>query len=299
LLQRADWVREADPPPFVSDLLSALQLGPQSVEWVHKLVRHPELYARYLEHLERIGVVIRSGFTPSDAAHCLGLYSAWDGVAAELGAEILAKRFKMAAHEFCQAVRARTSRQIAAEIVTKLMRDDGLDGQHNAMQDALVANALNPQPAGQIQCSLTLASDIVAIGAPVQTYFPAVAEMLHSRVQIPGYADVANAIGAVVGGVIMSVRLLVEPQADQAGYRVHTPEEVHYTDELADAIQYAEARGRELALELAQRAGAHDIRLQVQRCDHRAPIADGWGDDVYIGSELTATAIGRPRLAAG
>ena len=299
LLQRADWVQETDQPPFVTELLSALQQGPQSVEWVNKLVRHPELYARYLEHMERIGALTRSGFTPSDAAHCLGLYCAWDGRAAELGAAILAKRLKVAAHDLCQTVRTRTSQQIAAEIVAKLLHDDGLDGQHSVLEDALIARALHPLGSEQIQCSLTLTSNIVAIGAPVHTYFPAVAQMLHSQVQIPSYAEVANAIGAVVGGVVMSVRLLVEPQADQAGFRVHTPEEVHYTTELGSAFQFAEDRGRELALALALRAGANDIRLQVQRCDHRAPVADGWGDDIYIGSELTVTAIGRPRLAIG
>jgi hypothetical protein len=98
--------------------------------------------------------------------------------------------------------------------------------------------------------------------------------------------------------VVMAVRLLVEPQADQAGYRVHTPEEVYCTADLDSAFQLAENRGRELASALAQRAGASDIRLQVQRSDHRAPVAEGWGDDMYIGSELIVTAIGRPRLAA-
>ncbi|MHB1355897.1 MAG: hydantoinase/oxoprolinase family protein [Anaerolineae bacterium] len=299
LLQRADWAQETDQPPFVTELLTALKQGPQSVEWVNKLVRHPELYARYLDHMERIGVLTRSGFTPSDAAHCLGLYNAWDPQASELGAAILAKRLQITAHDLCQTVRARTSQQIASEIVAKLLHDDGLNGQHNILQDALVARALHPLQAQQIQCSLTLTSNIVAIGAPVQTYFPAVAEMLHSQVQIPRYAEVANAVGAVVGGVVMAVRLLVEPQADQAGYRVHTPEQVHHLMDLDSAFQFAEDRGRELALALAQKAGANDIRLQVQRCDHRAPLADGWGDDMYIGSEFTVTAIGRPRLAAG
>jgi N-methylhydantoinase A/oxoprolinase/acetone carboxylase beta subunit len=298
ILQRADWVQEAEQPPFVSELLDALQRGPQSVEWVNKLVRHPELYARFLEHMERIGALARSGFTPSDAAHCLGLYSVWNTQAAQLGASILAKRLQVPMHELCQTVRARTSQRIASEIVAKLLHDDGVDCHQNVLGDALIARALNPQQTQHVQCSLTLTSGIVAIGAPVQTYFPAVAEMLHCQVQIPSFADVANAIGAVVGGVVMAVRLLVEPQADQAGYRVHTPEEVYYAADLDSAFQFAEKRGRELASTLAQRAGASDIRLQVQRSDHRAPVAEGWGDDMYIGSEFTVTAIGRPRLAA-
>jgi len=97
---------------------------------------------------------------------------------------------------------------------------------------------------------------------------------------------------------VMPVRMLVQTENEMAGLRVHTPQEVRHFEELDAAVAFAEARGRELATALAQQAGADDIRLQVQRLDHQAPVADGWGDELYISTDLTVTAIGRPRLAA-
>jgi len=196
-------------------------------------------------------------------------------------------------------VRQRTSQLIAAQIVSKLLQDESQNGQYNVWQDALAARALQPELNSQVRCRLSLASDIVAIGAPVQTYFPAVGELLNTRVHIPEFTGVANAVGAVIGGVVMPVRMLVLPEQEAAGYRVHTPSEMRHLESLSDALTYAEEQGRVLALALARQAGADDIRLQVQRQDHRAPVGDGWGDDLYIGTDVTVTAIGRPRLTEG
>ncbi len=297
VLQRSDWADPSELPAPVAELLRVLRDGPCSVTWVNKLLRHPELYARYLERLERTGIVARSGFTPSDAAHCLGLYQDWDVETARSGAAVLGRRCKMEPLQLCQTVRQHTSRLIAAQIVTKLLHDEGINGEHNVLQDALIRRALDPDNSSQVRCALTLTPAIVAIGAPVSTYFPMVGELLHSRVNIPAYTGVANAIGAVVGGVVMPVRMLVLPEQESAGYRVHTPNEMRHLESLGAALEYAEDQGRALALALARQAGAEDIRLQVQRQDHKAPVGDGWGDDLYIGTDLTVTAIGRPRLA--
>ncbi len=67
--------------------------------------------------------------------------------------------------------------------------------------------------------SLTLHRPLVAIGAPVATYYPMVAERLHTRLCIPPHAEIANAIGAVVGSVMQTIRALVKPLPEEAGFR--------------------------------------------------------------------------------
>ena len=173
-MQRSDWADISELPAPVAELLDSLRQGPRSAVWANALLRHPELYARYIDRLERTGVIARSGFTPSDAAHCLGLYQDWDEESARLGAAVISKRCKLEPSELCALVRRRTSQLIAAEIVTKLLHDEGRNGRYNLVQDALVARALQPDAANQLHCSLTLSTDVVAIGAPVRTYFPAV-----------------------------------------------------------------------------------------------------------------------------
>jgi len=137
----------------------------------------------------------------------------------------------------------------------------------------------------------------VAIGAPVATYFPRVAALLHGRLSIPAHTEVANAVGAVVGSVVCRAHILIVPRPDEEGYRVHLPDGIVDVPSLADASALAEERGRALASQAARRAGAQEITVTIERRDQSAPVAYGWGEEVHLQTTLTITATGRPRLA--
>ena len=111
---------------------------------------------------------------------------------------------------------------------------------------------------------------------------------------MPRYAEVANAVGAVVAGVLQSVRVLIS--APSSGrYRVHAGTEVEDFSELDAAL----ARARNLAVahsrESARAAGADDVHVETEQHDLRAPSAGG--EEIFIETSITATAIGRPNLA--
>ena len=297
LFQREDMAHDEDRPSFAEELMRTLRRGPCSLDRVNQLILHPGLYARYLDRLERRGTVIRAGLTPTDAAHVLGSYQAWDTSAARMAAEILARRLGLGVEALCHEILARTSERIATEVVTKLLNDDGVDGHYEALDSALIARALRPSSAASLQCALSVRPAIVAIGAPVYTYFPAVAQLLHGELRIPEHTEVANAMGAVAGSVVQRVHILIVPQEEGGFFRAHLPEQVQDFLDLPAALEYAEKHGRELAVAAAQRAGAEDIQVQVSRHDQSAPVAAGWGEDVYLRTVMEVTAIGRPRLA--
>jgi hypothetical protein len=161
---------------------------------------------------------------------------------------------------------------------------------HETLRRVFVDRALRPQAGGEgeaeslFSVELSLRKPLVAIGAPVGIYYPGVAESIHARLCIPPHAEVANAVGAVVGSVTQRVHCLV----------VHLEEGIRDFENLEQACVFALERARGLALELADRAGASDIQVQVHRDDRRA-IAGG--DEFFLESRIEATAIGRPRLA--
>jgi N-methylhydantoinase A/oxoprolinase/acetone carboxylase beta subunit len=298
LLQRNAPLSTNEHPPFERELFAALREGPLSVEQVYDIMQHPYFYARYLERLEREGVLLRAGLTPSDAAHVLGMYADWDSEAATLAAELVGRRVAMDAETLCRQVVARTSERIAAEVVHKLLSDDAQDGHHDILTNHLIERALRPTTESSLECALTVRSDIVAIGAPVQTYFPRVSELLHSHLCIPHDAGVANALGAVVGSIVYRVHALVIPRDEEEVYRVHLPDQIKDFLNLADAVAYAEQHGRELARNGAIQSGAMEVRVQVERKDLSAPVAEGWGDSLYLQTAMEITAVGRPRLAS-
>ncbi|MBC7237669.1 MAG: hydantoinase/oxoprolinase family protein [Chloroflexi bacterium] len=288
---------------FEAMVLAALAHGPRSLEQMNTALQYPALYARHLLALEDQGILVRAGLTPTDAAHVLGAYTEWDERAAQLGAALLARRLGCDSQTLCRRVLAQTSERVAVEVIAKLLEDaasqgeDGSDGNGHVLDSRLIAQALRPTPDAALMCQLVLRPALVGIGAPVATYFPRAAELLHGRLRIPEYAEVANAIGAVVGSVVCRVHALVVPDPETETFRVHLPDEATTFRRLDTAVCYAEERARHLATEGARAAGAAEVRLQVERRDRSAPVAEDWGEELFLEAHIQVTAVGRPRLA--
>ncbi len=93
--------------------------------------------------------------------------------------------------------------------------------------------ALDGRPGGngsalsELGCELTLRRPLVAIGAPVAAYLPRVAGALHTELIIPEYAEVANAVGAVAGGIVQRLHVLISPLDDEGVVRLHLADGVH------------------------------------------------------------------------
>jgi hypothetical protein len=47
----------------------------------------------------------------------------------------------------------------------------------------------------------------------------------------------------------------------------------------------------------ARQAGAGQVEVQVDREDREVMVSSGWGDKIYLGTDLTFTAAGRPSAA--
>jgi N-methylhydantoinase A/oxoprolinase/acetone carboxylase beta subunit len=147
--------------------------------------------------------------------------------------------------------------------------------------------------------SLTLRRPLVAIGAPVRTYFPAVAEKMHTQLIIPDHAEVANAVGAVAGSVMQTVRAFIKPLVPER-FRVHLPVGIQDFDNFEEAIAYATEEARSLADEHARYAGASTVQVHISRKDQIIDSGDGVpSGGFFLGTEIKAIAIGRPKLANG
>jgi hypothetical protein len=75
----------------------------------------------------------------------------------------------------------------------------------------------------KLGCDLTLKGPLAALGAPVEAYMPSAAERLHTRLSIPPHADVANAVGAVSGGVFQQLRVTTQAMDGGLKFRAFLP----------------------------------------------------------------------------
>lgn len=312
---------EGAPPLRKADaaLWQALEQGPQPLG---RLITN-YLEARALDRLVAAGLAIVAGFTPSDAAHVLGLHKAWSGEAAALGAEIWLRELTnlgiSATHDpivdskstdgvrgFCESVIEQVVRQTGETLVAAALAEDrggGSDafsrpqGLGRYLVDRALSGGSGETARGTVpllDVALSLAVPLAAIGAPAATYYPAVAERLGTRLCLPSHGEVCNAVGAVASGVMQRVSLLITaPREGQ--FRLHLTEGTSDFTDLEHAAEAAEAEAGRLAETRAREAGAGDIVVRVERRDRIAPGADGM--DNFIESRITARAAGRPRLA--
>jgi hypothetical protein len=109
----------------------------------------------------------------------------------------------------------------------------------------------------------------------------------------PPDADVANALGAIVGQVRVRVDADVS-QPVEGRFRVIAGETPRDFSSEAGALVYAEDRARALVEERAAAAGTDAAEIVIER-EVRAANIDG--RRMFIGATVSATATGRPRIA--
>ena len=272
--------------------------GPQALE----TLANDYLAQKSLQRLVDRGLAIVSTVTPSDAAHLLGRQATWDTEAARLGCALLARQ---AGREGADAVAAEVFDRVAAlsaeALVTAALAEEGgppalPDGLGRLLLDRALLECPPLKNGGSplVGARITLERPIIAIGAPAATYYPAVAQRLGTPLLLPEHAEVCNAVGAVASGVVQRARLLITQPAD-GKFRAHLPGGVRdfHDLELAAAATLAAAEAQ--ARQMAEAAGAGEIRLETSRDD---TVVEGPGGlRTFLESVIVATAAGRPRLA--
>jgi len=283
------------------EIRAALRDGPKSAFALAMELDllHPALLNT--DRLEELGIIGRIGLTPTDILHAEGTYSVWNAEAARLATETYAKHLGMGLGAFIQLVRSKVTEKLSTEIISKFVSEEIGDIMEFDCKicTLLLGKILGKELIPELELKAAIKPPIVAIGAPVGTYFPPVASKLNAQLVIPEHAEVANAIGAITGSIVETVEILIDPIYSPAGvecYTVHSPVEKVDFDDLDSATAYAENMAKRLAKERAIQAGAsQQIEIRVERSDQIATAAEGYGkSDFLLASRIKAAAIGKP-----
>lgn len=279
-------------------LLDLLADGPRSLE----VVADREHLAIPLEALCRRGRVVLAGFTPSDAAHVLGLQANWSTEAALLGATLEMR--KQAASDiepaadptlFARAVLDAARAASARALVGATWEASG--GTAPSLDALLRAPALarilaGGAAEGPLALALTLDRPVVAVGGPAALFYEGVPERMGSRLVLPPHYQVCNAIGAVVGDVVRHVDR-VAARVSEERLTLYLGDRVVELADVEAARAALEADAREAAVTAAQDAGAVAPVVAVAIEEDRATLPGG--QDIVTEIRVRATAVGRPR----
>ncbi len=248
-----------------------------------------------LRSLVARGLVQIAGFTPSDACHVLGLQSTWDAAAAVKAAAVLAgirdnRSDPLAADgvTFSQWVIDQLVRQSAEAVLAVAFRADGMDP--GAVTHELVQRALtSPPTVARVHVGADV--DLVGLGASAPTYYPSVAKLVGANPIVPTHAQVANAVGAVVGQVRIAAHCTIS-QPSKGQFRVHWPGLADRGDR-QPAIDDALGALRDHVQAEAERAGAGELVLSESVDVKTATIEDR---EVFVEATVSVVGVGRPRF---
>lgn len=294
--------------------------GPVELE---RIVAEDRATARAIARLQRRGLAVYSGFTPSDAAHVLGLSDHWCAESARLAALLWARQMRRLyglgrwpegdaespSRQVFECVSRRIGRVLIeaglhqhrrlaaaeAQRLTGLLAD--LVYESPAAQDGLPGSRAERMPDSASLFHLRFAADypVVGVGAPASTFFPDAGRRLGVELLLPEHAAVANAYGAVMGSVVQRAQVTVT-QPRHGHFVVHADREPLHFGDLQAALASAESIAAERARRLAREAGAADCELRLeQAANHVQHDIDG---ELFLEARVTATATGRPALGA-
>ena len=281
----------------------AAQLGPREAELLSLVDERPRpirkiavssAAQRALAGLKRKGLIQIGGFTPSDAAHVLGLQDNWPGPAAILAARLMVRQRDMRAGDepgveaFCREVWSETVRRTARVILDTAMGKSFGDYQ---IVDAVCSGR---GQVGLAKVSLSPSVPVVAVGGPVKVYYGEAGRRLSCDMVFPPFFDVANAVGAATGVIAQTVTVMVE--GDGSGlFRVLGLSGVSSFTNGAAALAAAEELAHDAALKAVIQLGADhpQIRLSVSK----SFLPDAIDDNGLLEAVVRAEAVGRPGTA--
>lgn len=167
------------------------------------------------ESLIREEIIGRAALTPTDLFHYNREYAPWDVEAAELAVEFFTRLIPVSQVEFADLVKQIVAEKIAEEIISfitnqRVERQPLYVPVNNLGGWLFEENIKNAHP--YLGCTINLKMPIVGIGAPAGLLLPRVAEILNTELILPEHFEVANAIGAVVGSVILTKEAWIYPK---------------------------------------------------------------------------------------
>lgn len=252
-----------------------------------------------LNRLVARGLVHLAGFTPSDAAHVLGLQSNWNSDAARLGAALFARRrdgrgepLAATPEAISERVLETVARRSAEVVFETAFAEDGL-GAAELVAHPLVQRALDGR--GDIaRLAVSLDRPVVGLGASAALHYASLPQRTGSACIVPDAADVANAVGAVVGQVRVTAEAVVA-QPKPSLFRVSAGELLRDFATEEEAMEVACEEALRQARAKAEAAGAMDLRTEVETEIATAEIR---GERSFVEARVVAIAAGRPRIAA-
>lgn len=247
-----------------AEVLKIIGEEPVSVAEIKSLIRK-DLHPQTLDSLTKKRLVQAIGFTPTDALHVLGEYTAWNAEASLIGAERLARLMRMTPGEFCTAVKKQVARNMTLHLLSYLLA---------GVPYASIAKILD----GNYPAKFKLDIPVVLLGGPVRAYKEELKEIIDAEILVPEHAEVGNAVGALVGKGIKRVEILIRPtslMSPDKDFLVFAPGSRLKFETYSEALDTATELGKKLVADYMRDCGLSGNQVEIS-VEKKTISPDGW-----------------------
>ncbi len=289
----------SDPERFLGDLspsdLALLRsVGDEPKPYSDLVVRMSDTTS--LARLIDRGLMQVAGFTPSDAAHVLGLQSQWSREAALLECLLVGRASGLISNDEKRA--EAESRALAQSVFDAVVSKSAhlmlekLCGQRFDPSSPLVSAATTgSNQVGDLSIELKSKLPLVAVGGPAAVFYPEVGARLGVATVIPEGSAVANAIGAAIG--MVKVRSVVEiTKREDGAFSIHHEGDPIVVNAAGEALAQARAIAEATARRHSTEMGGRDIQVQLDVQRINLPGRDE--DDALVAASVSAECTSAP-----
>jgi N-methylhydantoinase A/oxoprolinase/acetone carboxylase beta subunit len=286
------------------EILDVLSQGPRSLFGIAEaLGTYPITVREDVARLEARHGIRPAGFTPTDVFHVRNLYQRGNREASAIAAELFARQLGMETESFLLEIKETFNRRAAVEIAEALASHRvAYAAQESACPacNAIWASAFwerdvvaRRERVGRFGWSLHLEDPLVGIGAPAGILVPALAKRLGTSSHVPEHAEVANALGAIVGTIVVQQEVLIRPVGGNA-FVCFTSEGKLPCDTLDHAIERARSFLSEKLLAEVRRAGGDEMEFSLREDRRQTRLSSGL--ELIVEVIVRGRAIAKPRL---
>ena len=251
-------------------VLALLEDGPLPVPVILKKLSLLHPMQLDISSLIREEIVGRSALTPTDLFHLNGEFAPWNKEASRIAAEKFALLMQVELTDLVEKVKDQIAEMIVEEVVRfisgqEIQRLPGYAPIRNLGAWLFEENLY--QRNDYLSSQIALKIPLIGIGAPAGILLPRVANLLHTELLLPDYFEVANAIGAAAGDIVVYKDAWVYPKMRNrfpVGYILQWEQERKYFVTLNEALAYANINLYQAAEEQALLAGAKSVTVEVQ-----------------------------------
>ncbi|MBE5762020.1 MAG: hydantoinase/oxoprolinase family protein [Clostridiales bacterium] len=267
------------------------------------------IYVPESDALEKMGIVMRCGLTPTDIMHIKG-----DHVSFDTQASLYAAKFfigSMDAYkndeedhlsDFCDEVYELVKHRLFVNIARIFLETKypdifkkGADASTLAIIEKKWESRNEKKDDKFFELDFNVSAPLIGTGAPTHIFLPDVAKYLGTKAIIPKHSEVANAVGAAVANIVCTSQVMIRADyhtGGLGGYIVYARDSHEKYPDKADAIEAAKAAALKEATQEARLRGAKG-ELKAEFSFSSRGSRDKEGSAIDLGTTVIARVSGR------